>query len=253
MKHLLFAMLIVVPGLVPAQGLLDFRNDLAFDAGAVEAVAERVYRERLDAFAAKGQLDVDAELLARLRKTLERLQPAARLERPASAAIRWEIHTCRQCGESASAMAGGRLLVGEEFIAELALTDDELGYVVAHEMAHVLAEHTREFATTARFFLDNGRNRYYEDIQNELDESFVVNLRMAPIHALQELEADYMGFILGARSGFDPEAMLRMLRKLHADGTPGFSRHPEARERIARAQAMLQAAYRVRQMGVPGR
>ena len=47
----------------------------------------------------------------------------------------------------------------------------------------MLAEHTREFATTARFFVGNGRNREYGDIQNELDESFVVNLRMAPVYA----------------------------------------------------------------------
>lgn len=252
-KHLLYVILIAIPGFAGGQPLLDFRTDLAFDANTVAAVADRTYRARLQALAADGRLDRDPALLARLRTLVEKLQPAIRYERPDVAAIDWEIHTCRRCGENASAMAGGKLLVGEEFIAGLAFTDDELGYVLAHEVAHVLAEHTREFATAARFFVDHGRYRHYEDIQNELDESFVVNLRMAPVYALQELEADYIGYILGARSGFQPEAMLRMMRKMLADGPQGFSRHPDAGERIRRLEAMLQAAHRIRDMHFPAR
>jgi predicted Zn-dependent protease len=250
MKHLLFAMLIAAPGISWAQGLLDFRNDLAFDARTVEAVAERAYRARLHKLAADGRLDANTELLGRLRKLIARLTPAAQFEHPGAPTIVWEIHTCRRCGENASAMAGGRLLVGEDFIAELALTDDELGYMLAHEMAHVLAEHTREFATTARFFVGNGRNRDYEDIQNELDESLAVNLRMAPVYVQQELEADYMGFILGARGGFDPNAMTSMLRKLHTEAVRGFVMHPSEGERMQRVQAMLQTAHRIHETGI---
>lgn len=252
-KHLLFTILIAVPGLAGGQPLLDFRNDLAFDAVTVEVVAEQAYRKRLRALAADGRLDKNPELLARLQALVLKLQPAIRYERPDAAAIDWEIHICRRCGENAAAMAGGKLLVGEEFIAEMAFTDDELGYVLAHEVAHVLAEHTREFATAARFFVDRGRHRRYEDIQNELDESFVVNLRMAPVYALQEFDADYIGYILGARSGFEPEAMPRMMRKLHAGSPAGFSRHPDADERIRRVEAMLQAAHRIRAMHYPAR
>jgi hypothetical protein len=69
--------------------------------------------------AADGQLDVAPEPLKRVRNIVARLIPAARYERPDGPAIRWEIHTCRHCDEQASAMAGGKLLVGEEFIAEL--------------------------------------------------------------------------------------------------------------------------------------
>ena len=253
MKHLFVAMLIAVPGLAGAQGLLDFRTDLAFDAITVESVAEQTYRARLRTLAADGRLDVDAPLLARLRGLIAGLRAAVQLERPEAAAIAWEIHTCRRCDENASAMAGGRLLVGEQFVAGLALTDDELGYVLAHEMAHVLAEHTREFATTARYFVGNGRNRDYEDIQNELNESIGLNLRMAPVYAQQEFEADYIGFVLGARSGFDPEAMPRMLLKLSTANTSVFALHPDTAARMQRVQATLQAARRIYQMSPAAR
>ena len=217
MKRMLVAMLIAAPGHSGAQALLDFHNNFAFPAGAVEAVAERTYRARLWSLAEDGRLDVDAKLLGRLRRLVAGLDAAVRFEHPGAAAIAWEIHTCRRCGENAAAMAGGRLLIGEEFISELALTDDEVAYLLAHEMAHVLAEHTREFASVARYFVDHGRDRHYWDIQRELDESLAVNLRMSAVYVQQELEADYIGFILGARSGHEPEAMLRMLHKLHAN------------------------------------
>jgi predicted Zn-dependent protease len=250
MKNLLFAMLITLPGLAGAQDLLEFRNDLAFEAAEVEALAERSYRRRLAALAADHRLDVDTQLLARLRGLMARLQVAAEFERPAARTLAWEIHTCRRCGENAAAMAGGRLLIGEEFISGLALADDEIAYVLAHEMAHVLAEHTREYATTARFFVGNGPNRKYWDIQRELDESLGLNLRMAPVYAQQELEADYMGFILGARSGFDPAAMTRMLHKLHREGGAGFVPHAGSGERMRRAGAMLESAQRLFAMGM---
>jgi predicted Zn-dependent protease len=251
MKRLLVALLIAAPSLCGARGLIDLRNDFAFDANNVEAVAERAYRARLGTLASDGRLDVDARLLERLRGLIARLKIAAIFERPGAETIVWEVHTCRRCGENASAMAGGRLLVGEEFIAKLALTNDELGYVLAHEMAHVLAEHTREFASVARYFVDNGLNRDYEDIQSELDQSFIVNLRMATVYAQQELEADYIGFILGARSGLEPEAMPGMLRKLRSDEPRGFALHPGEKTRLERVMAMLESARRIYEMGIP--
>jgi len=253
MKRWLIAMLVAAPGIAAAQALLDFKRDLAFDARTVDAQAARAYHARVQALAAAGRLDQDPVLLARIEALVARLKPAAVYELPSAAAIAWTIHTCRFCNENASAMAGGRLLVGEEFVASLALTDDELGYVLAHEMVHVLAEHTREFASTARYFLGNGRNRNFADIQNELAESIGANLRMEPVYRQQELEADFGGFVLGARAGFDPDAMLTMLGKLQAGKASSFLPQPDDAERIRRAQAMLPAARRIREIGIPAR
>ena len=251
MRIMLIAMLVVVPGFCAAQRLLDFRNDLAFEPATIEALAEHTYRARLQTLDAEGHLDASEPLRGRLHGLIVRIAEAARFERPESAKIEWEIHTCRGCGENASAMAGGKLLVGEEFIAELAPTDDELGYMLAHEMAHVIAEHARESATTARFLLGNGRNRGYEDLRNELDESLAANLRLAPLYAQQEFEADYIGLVLGARTGFDPEAMPRMLRKLRSDAGSAFAMHPSEDERVRRVETMLEMARRIRSIGIP--
>lgn len=251
MKRWLMIMLIAVPGLAGAQPLLEFRNDLAFRAATVNAFAAHIYHKRIQQLAAAGKLDRDRALLTRIRALIRRLRPAAEYERPAVARIAWEVHVCRQCNENASAMAGGKLLVSEEFIAGIAPSDAELAYLLAHEMAHVIAEHTREFATTARYFVGMGLKRDYADIQHELDESFGLQLRMAPLYKQQELEADYIGFILGARSGFEPKAMLSLLRKLHTDGPSLLDPHPSAQRRLRQARVMLETAERLRAQGLP--
>ncbi|MEJ2572550.1 MAG: M48 family metalloprotease [Gammaproteobacteria bacterium] len=252
MKRWLVILLLAVPAVAGAQPLLDFRHDLAFLPATVNAFAAHVYRERIMRLAAAGDLDVDHALLNHLRGLLARLRPAVEYERPAAARIAWEVHVCRHCDENASAMAGGKLLVGEKFIKSIHPSDAELAYLLAHEMAHVIAEHTREFATTARYFVGMGLKRDYADIQHELDESLSLQLRMAPLYKQQELEADYIGFIVGARSGFAPRAMLSLLQKLHTDGPSLFDPHPSAERRLQQARAMLPAAERLYARGLPG-
>jgi len=245
MKHFLAALLLVSPGLAGGQPVLDFRDDLAFSSVEIDTLAVREYAERLHALARSGQLDRNPATQARLRRILARLQGAAAYERPSSAAIRWEIHACTGCDETASAMAGGKLLVSTDFIALHAFTDDELAYLVAHEMAHVLAEHTREFATIARFFLGNGLARDYEDIHQELAENLPVHLRMGPDYVQQELEADYIGLVLGARAGFEPQGMISMLEKLQGGGQALFETHPSDSLRLQHARAMLETGRRL--------
>jgi predicted Zn-dependent protease len=251
MKRWLLILLIAAPGLAGARPLLEFRNDLAFQAATVNAFAARIYHDRIHQLAAVGKLDRDRVLLKRIRGIMQRLRPAAEYERPAAARIAWEVHVCRKCNENASAMAGGKLLVSEEFITDITPSDAELAYLLAHEMAHVIAEHTREFATTARYFVGMGLKRDYADIQHELDESLGLQMRMAPLYKQQELEADYIGFILGARSGFEPTAMLSLLRKLHVDGPSLLDPHPSAQRRLHQARIMLETAERLRARGLP--
>lgn len=250
-RWLVIIILFWIPGLIGAQPLLEFRNDLAFQASTVNAFAAHTYHERIRRFAAAGNLDRDRHFLKRIRSLIQRLRPAVEYERPAAKRIAWEVHVCRNCGENASAMAGGKLLVGEEFIKSIKPTDAELAYLLAHEMAHVIAEHTREFATTARYFVGMGMKRDYADIQHELDESFGLQLRMAPLYKQQELEADYIGFIIGARSGFEPTAMLSLLKKLRTDGPSMMDPHPSTQRRLQQARVMLQSAQRLYARGMP--
>jgi predicted Zn-dependent protease len=228
-----------------AQPLLEFRDDLAFSAAEVDGLAARSFGARLRTLARSGKLDTDAALKERLQSIVPRLIRAAAYERPDAASLQWEIHSCARCDENASAMAGGKLLISADLVARLGLGDDELAYLLAHEMAHVLAEHTREFASAARYFVDNGLARNYADIQHELAESYAVMIRMQPLYVEQELSADYIGYFLGARAGFAPQAMLSLLRKLHATGTALVATHPSDAQRMRQAETMFESARRL--------
>ena len=225
--------------------MLDLAPQTAFSPREVNAYAARAYGTRLRTLSAAARLDPDPVLKARLQRLLPALERAAAYEQPAAAAIAWEIHACSGCDENASALPGGKLLVSADYIARLALTDDELGYLLAHEMGHVLAQHTREFADAARYFVDNGRARGYADIENELGENFGVALRMQPFYVQQELEADRIGFVLGAHAGLAPEAMPALLRKLGPGGRALIETHPGARARMDQALGMLEAMRRL--------
>jgi predicted Zn-dependent protease len=245
LKALLAAILIVLPGPALGQQVLEFDHDFAFSAAEVNTLAARAYGARLRTLALAGKLDPDPALKARLQRIAPRLVRAAVYERPAAARLEWEIHACRECDENASAMAGGKLLISADMVRHLRLTDDELAYLLAHEMAHVLAQHTREFATVARYFVDNGLHRDYADIQNELSQSLPVMIRMQPIFVQQELEADYVGFVLGAQAGFRPAAMLSLLRKLGDGGQAVVATHPTEAQRLRQARDMLESCRRL--------
>lgn len=251
-KHFVAIALLAVSGAASAQRVLEFRNDLLFDGTEINAIAAHAFGARLRSLAGAGQLDPDPALKARLQRIFPRLIRAAVYERPAAAGLGWEIHACSRCPENAEAMPGGKVLVSADFIANLGLTDDELAYLLAHEMAHVLAEHTREFATAARYFVDNGLARDYADIQHELTENVPVLLRMAQLSVLQELDADYIGFVLGAHAGFAPEAMISLLQKLGDHGSSLFGTHPTTARRLKQARTMLDAARRLAARPVSG-
>ena len=251
MRRTLTILLAMMPMLGTAGPVLEFRNDLAFKSSAVNSFAAQTYQKRISALQADGKLDRNPALLARLRHLIDRLKPAAAYERPAAVALQWEIHVCSDCNENASAMAGGKILVGEDFITQSNLTDDELAYLLAHEMGHVLAEHTREFATTARYFVGMGLKRDYSDIQHEIDESLSLMLRLEPLYKQQEMEADYIALILGARARFRPEAMISLLHKLDTGGKSMFDVHPGSAMRIRHAETVLPAAHRLYDLGIP--
>jgi predicted Zn-dependent protease len=231
--------------LAAAQPLLEFRDDLAFSAAEVDGLAARSFGARLRTLARAGKLDTEPLLKARLQTIVPRLIRAAVYERPAAARLQWEIHSCSRCDENASAMAGGKLLISSDLVARLALSDDELAYLLAHEIAHVIAEHTREFASAARYFVDNGLARNYADIEHELAESYAVMIRMQPLYVEQELSADYIGFFLGARAGFTPEAMLGLLRKLNGSSPALVATHPSDARRMRQAETMFESARRL--------
>ncbi|WP_299479134.1 M48 family metalloprotease [uncultured Roseibium sp.] len=160
---------------------------------------------------------------------------------------------------NAFALPGGYLYITRGLLA-LANDTSEVAAVLAHEMAHVTANHAikRQQRAEAKQLV----NRILTDVVQDSEEArkaiISSQLSFARFSQVQELEADAIGVRTLAKAKFDPYAAARFLRSMaayaryqSADKTstsaPDFlSSHPSTPERL---QIAVKSA---RQIGAPG-
>lgn len=195
-------------------------QNLAFTGARVRAMAAAGYAERVDAFRREGRLDRDAKLLARVRRVAGRLIAQAIVLKPEAAHWHWELHVADSDRFDAFCMAGGKILVSARFLDSQHLSDGELAALLAHEIAHAIAEHVREQLTAARALDPAYAALGPEDVASLMEWDLSVSFKLAQLSRLHELEADDIGIYLAAKSGFNPRALVGFYEKL-SRGTRG--------------------------------
>ena len=160
---------------------------------------------------------------------------------------------------NAFALPGGYLYVTRGLLA-LANDTSEVAAVIAHEMAHVTANHAikRQERAEAKQLANKILTDVVQDSEEARKALISSQLSFARFSQVQELEADAIGVKTLARAGFDPYAASRFLKSMAAyaryqsadkgsSSAPDFlSSHPSTPER-------LQIAVRsARQIGAPG-
>lgn len=154
---------------------------------------------------------------------------------------------------NAFALPDGRLYVTRGLLA-LANDESEIAAVMAHEIAHVIAQHGLQRAELER------RSTIASRVASEVLQSPSVGkavaiqgiVTLAGFSRAQELEADEIGVAIIAKAGFDPEGAARFLAALGRqsamrsslfklgetqDRMSFLATHPSTPERTARAQA----------------
>lgn len=214
-------------------------QELSFGADEVAERMEDRYLDQVVDLAAGGRLDDDRVLLARLQRIGAGLVRAAAALKPETAVWQWEFHTTSDADVDAQCMAGGKILVGSAFVRKLALDDGELATLLAHEVAHAVAEHDRETLSEALYF-----NRQPEPPLDVLMERLATDLslqiRLSALSNLQESEADQLGMVLAHRAGWPAAAMVGFYRKLAADDDASLlsGGHPAPASRLSMAKGM---------------
>src|SRR5258708_4663381 len=163
--------------------------ETAADVFHREAAAR--YRAILSGLRERHVLDDDEAMLRRVHPVAYGLIAAATAERPESAAWSWEVHVTSDPKKGAFCMAVGKVLIGSALVRRLALDDGELAMLLAHEMAHALAEHRREVAGGA------------------IDTDATLEARQAERAISQEIEADRIGMSLAYRAGWPLASLVR--------------------------------------------
>ncbi|MFA5489800.1 MAG: M48 family metallopeptidase [Candidimonas sp.] len=208
---------------------------------ALENEAARQYSGLIGQARAHKALDVDAAQTKRVRAIAQRLIRQVPVFRPDAARWDWQIHVLRSDEVNAWCMPGGKMAVYSGLIQRIKPSDDELGAVIGHEMAHALREHARE-QVSQQMAADIGLSilsaitgsRAAADLGGSLNQVMFA----LPNSRTHETEADRMGVELAARAGFDPRAAVTLWRKMGAlaDGSAPaefLSTHPSPASRIA--------------------
>jgi len=144
---------------------------------------------------------------------------------------------------NAFALPGGKIGVYRGLL-EVAETPPQLATVIAHEVAHVLAEHSNERVSTAYATetglqliaaLGGAETQEKQQLMGLLGVGAQVGI-ILPFSRTQEREADLVGLDLMARAGFDPRASVELWQNMEERGggsPPEFlSTHPSEGTRI---------------------
>ncbi len=140
----------------------------------------------------------------------------------------WLLHTGPV---NAFAAPGGHIFITRRLFDLLGQDDEEIAFVLGHEMAHVTLRHlTEKYHANLLLSAIGAKGKLLSLLSNAYSRE-------------EELEADEEGKKLAARAGFDERHAAAALQRIHkAVGDAGFldefwSTHPPFEERIKRLAA----------------
>lgn len=172
---------------------------------------------------------------------------------PPQASGGWEVTVFEDEQVNAFALPGKKIGVYEGML-EVADSQSQLAAVIAHEVAHVLAQHGNERVSTS-FATQTGLQLVAiaagEPTQTKRTLFGLLGLGaqvgvLLPFSRAQETEADVVGLDLMARAGFDPREAVTLWENMQARGKdrpPEFlSTHPSEQRRIEDLTARMPQA-----------
>lgn len=152
---------------------------------------------------------------------------------------KWHFGVVKSDALNAFAMPGGYILLSSGLLKTLE-SEDELAFVLAHEIAHVARKHHYQIVLRQRL-----ANQAAKNLEGAIAESDIAKLAQASgqiyargLDKTAEYEADGLGVEYFTRAGYDPAAALNVLEKLQqfSGGDPRaellFSTHPSPADRL---------------------
>jgi predicted Zn-dependent protease len=200
-----------------------------------------------------GGLDPDAESQAKVDRVGERLVSRSAAGK---SPYRFEFHLLDDPETiNAFALPGGQVFITEGLLRRLK-TDGQLAGVLGHEIAHVVGRHGAEHiakqqltegltgaAVLATYDPNNPSSRSSAAVAAMIGQ--LVNMRFG---REDELEADKLGIRFTSEAGYDPRALIALMKILDESAQGNrppefFSTHPNPENRIQRIQAAIQERF----------
>ena len=209
------------------------------------------YSQMMTDLSKKKKIETGTPRAQKVKEITDRLVKHAVQVRPDSKAWDWEVQLIDDPKTvNAFCMAGGKMAIYTGMWEQVKATDDEIAQVMGHEIAHALADHTRErmsiamttaAATTVAAIAVGTRDNAGPGAGLAL-----TGAQLAAVLAIQlpnsrnsEAEADQIGIELAARAGYDPKAAVTLWEKMAKESggkqpAEFFSTHPSPQNRAAR-------------------
>lgn len=157
----------------------------------------------------------------------------------------WEVTVFDADQANAFALPGGKIGVYNGLL-DTAVNQDQLAAVLAHEVGHVLADHSNERASqsairnvgiaAAQIFGVSDTTVQLVDKATELG-------LFLPFNRTQESEADRIGIMLMANAGFEPAASITLWENMSVGAGPRppelLSTHPSPSSRIQILESLV--------------
>ncbi len=187
---------------------------LLVDEQDLNAEAKKAYDQ--DLAQNKAAVNRDKAFYKRVKTISEKIIAQAPAIRPDSKNWQWEINTIDTSTVNAYCRPGGKIIVFTGLDKALKLTDDELAFVIAHEVSHALKEHTREQMSTMQVYDSASTIANVLGVDSILvkgaDALYLTAVHM-PFSRDMELEADKYGLELAYQAGYDPQGGLGVMQK----------------------------------------
>lgn len=234
----------VVVGLTAAVGACAYnetlgRNQLVLvDEGSLIQQSNAAWAEAIRT----QPLSRDQSQAARVRRVGERIVQAAGLTDRS-----WDYAVFVNDAPNAFVLPSGQIGVTTALL-QLVRNDDQLATVIGHEVAHVVARHAAERASSTALAqvgvaAVQGAAGDYGQQAGGLASIFAQYGGLLPFSRRDELEADRIGVDYMARAGYRPSEAVELWRIMAAQrqsGTPEFaSTHPSDATRIQQLQQYI--------------
>lgn len=204
------------------------------------AASRQAYVQQIGKFDKEGKIERDPKMLKWVEDVTSRVVAQAVAMRPDTKAWEWSVAVIDDPEVvNAWCMAGGRMAIYTGLIRKVDPTEDELAQVMAHEIAHALANHTAEQMSIA---MASQAGIIAAGVASDRPGAAMTGAALAaqlaislPMSRTAEAEADQIGIKLAAQAGFNPQAAETLWQKMGRVGgksPPEFlSTHPAPQNR----------------------
>jgi len=210
----------------------------ALDLDEVEAHTHRDYDARLARYTASNRLISEVLPNRTLDAVFVRLLAAAFELHPEAKRLRWELQLVQDNDISAECYSDGRILLSRAFVQSYMHDEDQLAFVLGHEIGHALARHVRGYYLVAASRIQAVGLTSDLLIEN-VDTNSALRMALARVSRDQELEADRLGLMLATHAGFaarGAEAVLLDFMRAQG-GDRGDLTHDSAQARLEALRA----------------